>query len=57
MITPDMARRARLTVACPHCRAPIGTQCTVLSSGRRLTQGTCHPSRVEAVTHPLGGAA
>jgi hypothetical protein len=57
MITPDVARRAQLAVRCPHCRAPEGARCTVLSNGRPLRHGTCHPARADALALHWRGAA
>ncbi len=57
IITPDMARRAQLAVRCPHCRAARGSRCTVLSNGRPLRQGACHPGRVDVLSKHLGEAA
>lgn len=50
IITPDMARQAQRAVRCPHCRAPEGARCTVLSSGKALRVGACHPARWDALT-------
>lgn len=49
IVTPDMARQAQLAVRCPHCRAALGSRCTVLSNGRPLRHGTCHPARWDAI--------
>lgn len=57
IVTPDMARRAQLAVRCPHCRAALGSRCTVLSNGRPLRIGTCHPGRVEAMPAALRDVA
>lgn len=57
IITPDMARRAQLAARCPHCRAAQGSRCTVLSNGRALRHGTCHPARWDAMSVHLRGAA
>lgn len=57
IITPDMARRARIAVRCPHCRAPQGSQCVVLSNGKALRTGTCHPARWDALSATYRGAA
>lgn len=38
------ARRAR---SCPHCHAPKDDPCTVLATGRVLSDGKVHPARLE----------
>lgn len=57
IVTPDMARQAQLAVRCPHCRAGQGTRCTVLSSGKPLRHGTCHPGRWDALPAATRAAA
>lgn len=49
-------RHARLTAACPHCRAAIGAACTQPATRRSLTAGRVHPARITAATTPLRGA-
>lgn len=52
IITPDMARRARFALRCPHCRAPIGARCINPATTRPLSGHSTHASRVEAVFPP-----
>lgn len=57
ILTDIAARRVRLGARCPHCRAPIGARCVVVSSGRPLSGDAVHPSRVEALAEQLRGGA
>lgn len=38
-----------LAQPCPHCRASVGTRCTVPATGKPLTLSQAHPSRLESV--------
>lgn len=44
-ITASMRTEAN-TVMCPHCHAPIGTNCHNRNAGRELRGIPCHPIRL-----------
>lgn len=46
-----------LRVACPHCRASVGTRCVSPTTGKALKSSACHPSRAEQLAAHLKGAS
>lgn len=51
-------RDVALTVACPveRCRAPVGTECKSLATGRPLVHQAAHAARLMAAGMPPGEA-